>query len=198
MGYPESKFTSLHQPGGVKKNWTPGRTYYRVLVQSPKKLLYKLCIPPGCTGINLNCGIGQGGNSGACFAARIGEPPTVDPGDGETNGYTLRALKNNCTGRNTGGYLVIAKEQGFFIASVQWLYFVIDVQNTKVIDIVATMTMNPEKYKAWYQSAKWQSNGDPSIGPIVEPVAKFVEVIITSAQYQLIKDGANIIWTVKN
>ena len=181
-GYSPDTFISLHQPGGMKANWQPdGRASYRTFAAA-KLSRFKLYIPAGASSANLLSHVNQGAGVKYGFIARLGQPPdlTTIPSDISflpSSGFSLVSLaKNDCLGQASGGYVMFVKDSG--IASFPagaWLYVDLHVIKGGIIDTSSTVRVDPAIYKAWYDKATWNAQGDPLHGvagslPTVTPV----------------------------
>ena len=116
---------------------------------------FKVYVPPGTTSVNLNSGVGQDTGLKYFAVARLGSPPQVDstyaPSAAEFDtlpysGFTLNQLRaGDCIGRNSGGYLMIAKDSGATVATESqggWLYVIVKVIYGNILDNVYTNRVN--------------------------------------------------------
>lgn len=202
MGYPESNFTSLHQPGGLKVNWPVGRTSYRstVMAQLSK---FKFWIPAGTKDVSVLFHVGQGQLLENWYIARLGKPPDAIEfkASAVTGGFKLAALSaKDCFGVGTGGYVQVVADTQPNVTTGQWLYVHVVKCQGGIQDIQGRIMVDAAKYKAWYSTAKWLTNGDPGAGsvvPVVDPVPVIVDIVISSAQWKAIQSGGKINWIVK-
>jgi hypothetical protein len=148
---------------------------------------YKVYIPPGTKSVSM---IAHVGNDSQVFTvARLGTPPLVDstyvPTTAEfaalpSKGFTLAELRTaDCVGKNSQGYLNIAKDSGITVASESeggWLYVIVKVISGGVVDNSYVNAVNlgnpgtPGTYLGWYtektQNGTWGTLGEESyIGP---------------------------------
>ena len=169
-GYADSQFSSLTvYRGGVVNIWQPGdKTRYYATWDNPSTHRFKVYIPPGAYGaFDIYGHVGQGYMLETFFIARAGQPPdTTRPPDGTVfpdDGFTLNQLQNDCYGTNSAGYLIIAKDWIRPVSTAGiWVY--VDVYHVEggLLDMTASVSVDQPAYTAWYNSALFGSDGDPS------------------------------------
>jgi hypothetical protein len=167
-GYPESSFQSMHQPDGLMNSWKPGGSseYLRAGISYPSGKRFKLFIPPSAKNLNVISFVGQGKDYVSYFIARLGQPPdaTSIPNGAElkSEGFTPAELsKGDCFGRNSAGYIIYTNNYGP-VNQGQWLYVHITHSDGTLISVQSYFKVDPSIYAAWYNSALFGSDGDPS------------------------------------
>jgi hypothetical protein len=192
-------YISLHQPGGVLKNWKPdGRFTYRVRSINVNLRQFKLWIPPGIEHVSLMSHVGQNSGSSYCYVARLGKEPAGTPTAGQSNGYTLSELAaGDCFGKNSSGYVIYTDNIKVSNPPTigQWLYINFKIGKGNLIDTSGSIQVNEQIYKDWYNSAMFGADGDPIVGVAPQPVNE-VDITINAAQYAAIQSGYKINWIV--
>lgn len=166
MAYPESSFTSLHQPTGLHDAWVPtgAAAYYRANNLSTSLRQYKVFVPPGVQDASVLMHVGQGSGLSYNFAARIGQPPASSPRSGSSSGFTYNQLVSaDCFGSNSAGYVFVLSDGYFSVTNGMWLFVDFQVVSGNLIDTVSTFhVVDYAAYADWYNSATFGTDGDPT------------------------------------
>jgi hypothetical protein len=146
---------------------------------------FKVYVPPGTKSVNLLSHVGQSVGSQYVTIARLGIPPLIDKAYIPTgtvydnlpnDGFTLSDLRRaDCVGKNSSGYLYIAKDSGINVTSESeggWLYVIVKVISGNIIDNVYSNQVDlgspsaSGTYLGWYTDkttySTWGTLGERS------------------------------------
>jgi len=191
---PEAGYVMLNSV----KTWVPGQTNYRINPIKPPSNKPAIYIPEGAISVKVYCSVDP--NALTTFSARVGSVTSgqIPSGTLSSAGFTVdQLIIGDQFGRNSSGYLRIVSSGATHKG--QWLYIFIKGQTPRNIN--ATITVDPVKYKAWYDLVTWGPDGNPVEGAAVIPTPTPVPCtpvkISVSATDKLIIDKCGFCWDIK-